>query len=316
MKLVYFGHGKFGYVCLKSILRSGFTVCSVWTHPEETGPERGPAGETVAGLARDHGIPVMIVQEKGDLPLVKVNEAQADLGVSVTWRRIFPKDWIAAFPMGMINLHGSLLPKYRGNAPVTWALINGEREVGATVHRIDEGVDTGDIICQRRLAVSDHDTVGTLFRRMEALDADLIVEALNRLVDDPQTGAPQDHAAATVGKKRRPEDGRIDWRQPSRRVFNWIRALAAPLPGAFSRINELTLTIWEADCIETDRVLGKPGEVLGWSVGTTSPANVGMLVAAGTGAILVRNVSRTRQSGNELAKLRDINAVEKGDRFE
>jgi methionyl-tRNA formyltransferase len=168
-----------------------------------------------------------------------------DAIVVVAYGHILPK-WIIDLPrLGCINLHASLLPKYRGAAPIQWSLIRGESVTGVTTMRIDEGLDTGDILLKREVAIQDDDTAETLSRRLSLLGADLMIETLRRLERGDLQAQPQDHAQATFAPILKKEDGRIDWNLPALDIWNRIRGLR-PWPGAYTRFRGKNLHIWAA----------------------------------------------------------------------
>jgi len=155
------------------------------------------------------------------------------LGVVASYGRILWPDLIAAFPLGVVNLHGGRLPEYRGANVLQWAILNGERETAMTLHYVDEGVDTGPIIAEKRVPVQEEDTAFSLRERLGDAGSTLLVEWLPRLLEGRVPAVPQDERRARTWPRRRPEDGRIDWSWPDERIRNLTRALVKPWPGAF-----------------------------------------------------------------------------------
>jgi methionyl-tRNA formyltransferase len=165
--------------------------------------------------------------------------------VVVAYGHILPK-WMIDLPrLGCINLHASLLPKYRGAAPIQWSLIRGETVTGVTTMRIDVGLDTGDILLKREVEIQDDDTAETLGRRLSQQGADLMIETLRRLEQGGLAAQPQDHAQATLAPILKKEDGRIDWNLPAIEIWNRIRGLR-PWPGAYTKFRGKNLHIWAA----------------------------------------------------------------------
>jgi methionyl-tRNA formyltransferase len=168
-----------------------------------------------------------------------------DAMVVVAYGHILPK-WLIDLPrLGCINLHASLLPKYRGAAPIQWSLIRGEPVTGVTTMRIDVGLDTGDTLLKREVAIHDDDTAETLGARLSQLGADLMIETLRRLERGDLTAQPQDHSQATLAPILKKEDGRIDWNFPAADIWNRIRGLR-PWPGAYTNFRGKNLHIWSA----------------------------------------------------------------------
>ncbi|MGA2983600.1 MAG: methionyl-tRNA formyltransferase [Terriglobia bacterium] len=165
--------------------------------------------------------------------------------VVVAYGHILPK-WMIDLPrLGCINLHASLLPKYRGAAPIQWSLIRGETVTGITTMRIDLGLDTGDILLKREVEIQDDDTSETLGRRLSQQGADLVIETLRRLEQGGLAAQPQDHAQATLAPILKKEDGRIDWNLPAIEIWNRIRGLR-PWPGAYTKFRGKNLHVWAA----------------------------------------------------------------------
>jgi methionyl-tRNA formyltransferase len=149
-------------------------------------------------------------------------------------------------PLGAMNLHGSLLPKYRGRAPVNWVLVNGETETGVTLHFMTEKPDAGDIVGQAAVRIAFDDTALTLFGKMEEAASRLLAELLPRIANGEIPRRPNDLARGSYFGGRRPEDGRIDWSRPAMEIYNLIRAVTRPYPGAFSELAGEKLTVWWA----------------------------------------------------------------------
>jgi methionyl-tRNA formyltransferase len=170
---------------------------------------------------------------------------QPDAAVVVAYGHILPQ-WLIELPrLGCINLHASLLPKYRGAAPIQWALIRGEQVTGVTTMKIDQGLDTGDILLKREVAIEDNDTAEILAGRLSQIGADLIVETLRGLERGDLIAHPQDHSQATLAPILKREDGRIDWSLPAMDVWNRTRGLS-PWPGAHTKFRGKRLHIWSA----------------------------------------------------------------------
>jgi methionyl-tRNA formyltransferase len=179
--------------------------------------------------------------------------------VVVGYGRIIPQWMIELPPLGNINLHASLLPKYRGAAPVQWAVANGETVTGVTTMRIDAGLDTGDILLQRELAIAPEDTAATLALRLAGVGAPLMVETLRGLREGQIAPRPQDHAQATLAPVLSKEDARIDWRRPAVEIWYRLRGFQ-PWPGAFTAFRGKTLNVWDARPAE-DAGSIPPGEI-------------------------------------------------------
>jgi methionyl-tRNA formyltransferase len=248
MSLVFCGTPYFAVPMLERLVQSGFSVRLVLTQPDR------PKGRGLELIAS----PVKQSAERLGLPIyqpekIKQNEElRAKLGaiapdaiIVVGYGRIIPT-WMLQLPkFGNINLHASLLPKCRGAAPIQWAIANGETVTGVTTMRIDEGLDTGDILLQQELAIFDDDTSETLAPKLAALGAELMVTTLEGLQAGTITPRPQNHAGATLAPILKKEDGRIDFRRTAQEIYNRLRGFQ-PWPGAFTTFRGKNLNITAA----------------------------------------------------------------------
>src|SRR5262245_58206428 len=250
--------------------------------------------------------PVKVVAERAGVPVMQPRSARtpevaealratgAELGVVVAYGKILPKAVLEAFPRGCLNIHGSLLPRYRGAAPIQWAVIRGERETGVAIMQLDEGMDTGPVLLERRVAISDDDTAGDLFARLAPLGADALLEAIAGLEAGALTPRPQDHANASHAPMLTKADGAIDFARPAVEVAARIRGVD-PWPGAVATLRGQPLKLFGARAAAGQ---GAPGEVL--AVG-----DAGLIVACGDGAVAIREVqapARKRLHARQLAQ--------------
>ncbi len=245
-RLLFVGAVEEGRRCLEAMLSAGerFVGC-VTLDP-------GPASRTsgVAAfddLAARHRVPLLkVVDLNHPANVEKVVALAPDLILVIGWTRLLGRDLLAIPRLGCVGFHASLLPRYRGRAPVNWAIINGERETGNTMFFLDEGVDTGDVIAQRRIPIAEEDTCATLYRKAADAAVEMLAENLPLLKAGRAPRIPQDASRATEMPARRPEDGRIDWDRAPRDLYNWVRALTRPYPGAFTLLDGRRLLVWEA----------------------------------------------------------------------
>jgi methionyl-tRNA formyltransferase len=205
-----------------------------------------------------------------------------DLMVVMAYGRILPKAVLEIPSAGCINVHASLLPKYRGAAPINWAIINGETETGITTIMMDEGMDTGDILLKAPEPIAPGDTAATLHDRLAVLGAKVLMETLSRLSDGILTPTAQAHDQATLAPILKKEDGLIDWRQPAARIADRIRGLT-PWPGAYTFHNQKRLRILKAAFLPSDQSAASPGTVV-------SGFPDELRVSTGQGLLLVRKV--------------------------
>jgi methionyl-tRNA formyltransferase len=278
VKLAFLGSPDFAVPSLEALL-PGHEVVLVVTQPDQPkGRGRALAPPAVKEAALRHGLEVMQPRSarSGELEAA-LRERGVELAVVVAYGKILPRAVLDAPARGCINVHGSLLPKYRGAAPIQWAVIEGEAETGVTIMQLDEGMDTGPMLARRSTPIGDEDTAGSLFARLAPLGAALLVETIARL--DAITPEPQDPGLATHAPMLDKGDGRVDWSKPARVVRDRIRGLD-PWPGAFT---ELAASGAPAEPLKLYRARladggGPPGTVLG-----SGPA--GLVVACGDGAV-------------------------------
>lgn len=214
-------------------------------------------------LAAAHEVPLVVVKDLNSPENVeRIAKLRPDLILVIGWTRLLGSALLRLPPLGAVGFHASLLPRYRGRAPVNWVLINGERETGNTMFFLDDGVDTGDVIDQRRIPILDEDDCGTLYEKVADSAVDMLIEHLPQLKTGTAPRCVQDDRQATVMPRRRPADGLIDWARDSRSLFNWVRAQTHPYPGAFTTHAERRLYIWRAHAVTDVPALERPGRVL------------------------------------------------------
>ncbi|MDA1008119.1 MAG: bifunctional UDP-4-amino-4-deoxy-L-arabinose formyltransferase/UDP-glucuronic acid oxidase ArnA [Planctomycetota bacterium] len=272
MKVVVFAYHEIGAAGLRATIASGIEVVAVLTHRDD--PSEGQWFTSVAREAAAAGIPVFAPEDPNHpLWLDKIRALQPDLLLSFHYRAMVGADLRALFPKGCLNLHASLLPKYRGRAPINWVLVRGETETGVTLHHMTDAADAGDIVAQKRVTITRLDNALSLTRKLAQSAAALLAETLPKLANGTATRTPQDESDATTVGRRRPEDGRVDWNQPAEAIRNLTRAVAHPWPGAFTHVADRKVFLWAANTVDG---VGMAGEVL-----SVDP----LVVACGTGAL-------------------------------
>lgn len=281
LRIVFFGYHSIGARCLAGLLARGERVDAVFTHADN--PGESVWFESVANLAREHGLPVYMPESPNTPAMLEVLRAlKPDLFLSVYYRRLLAPEALALPAVAAVNLHGSLLPKYRGRAPLNWAIIHGELETGVTLHHMTAEADAGDIIAQAAVRIGLDDTALVVYQRMIKTAEALLAEAFPLIVAGTAPRRPQDHRAATVFGRRRPEDGRIDWSWPTSRIHNLVRAVTHPYPGAFTAWKGWRLFVWETCVADTNGTSAPPGRIV-------EARTDGIVVQAGDGRLLVRS---------------------------
>jgi methionyl-tRNA formyltransferase len=259
LNLVFCGTPRFAVPTLEKLVEAGFKVPLVVTQPDRP---RGRGMEVTASPVKQRavelGIPVTQPEKikNNDEFRNQLASLKPDAIIVVGYGRIVPQ-WMLDLPLlGNINLHASLLPKYRGAAPIQWAIANGETITGVTTMRIDAGLDTGDILLQKEMTIGPNDTAETLAPPLAAIGADLTVETLRELQARNITAKPQDHARATLAPILKKEDGRIDFHRSAQEICNRLRGFQ-PWPGAFTTFREKNLQVWEAAVAQRSAPLGE-----------------------------------------------------------
>jgi methionyl-tRNA formyltransferase len=301
-RCVLFAYHEMGSACLEALLELGAPVVALFTHRDAPGEEIW--WQSCADLARSHSIPVYLPDKIAADEIAQVAALRPAIIYSFYYRNLLPQGLIDLAPLGAYNLHGSLLPKYRGRAPVNWMIANGEREAGATLHHMVARADAGDIVAQRSVEISDDDTALTLYRKIVPIGATLIRQyhALIALREAPRHA--QDLTKGSYFGRRHPEDGRIDWHWPARRIFNLVRAVTHPYPGAFGFLNEHKVYIWTARIRTETGTRGAAGEVIGKVTGDLCGEHSGAIeVAAGEGSVFV---SRAQIEGGAETSPREM----------
>jgi len=245
MKVVVLAYNDIGCRCLELLLRAGHTVEAVFTHKDD--PNENIYFDSVEEIAKKKGIPCYTPDDINAAENVKIIRDAAPQAIfSFYYRKLISREIIDIPARGAINLHGSLLPKYRGRCPVNWAIINGESETGVTLHYITEKPDAGPVIGRRRLSIGVDDTAHTVLNKLAVEAVKLLEEALPKIEAGTVVAIPQNEKEATTFPRRRPEDGLINWDLSSLKIYNLIRALTHPFPGAFSYLRRKKLFIWSA----------------------------------------------------------------------
>jgi methionyl-tRNA formyltransferase len=262
MRVVAFGYMTWGRRTVEALLDAGHEVPLIVTHPDSDNAYEKIFNESVAELAADHGIP-LLVRERADDAEVRdaVAAATADVMVVSNWRTWLPPEVYSAPRLGTVNVHDALLPAYAGFAPLNWALINGEPEVGVTAHVMNEEFDAGDILLQWSTPVADDDTVVDLFDRTLAMFGPITMEALELVGSGRAVPVRQDRRAASYFHRRSDEDNRIDWSWPARDIVNLVRAQVDPYPNAYCYYRGERLRVLAAS-VTGDVIGGTPGRVV------------------------------------------------------
>ncbi|MCX5001332.1 methionyl-tRNA formyltransferase [Streptomyces sp. NBC_00638] len=261
MRVVMFGYQTWGHRTLQALLESDHQVVLAVTHPKSEHAYEKIWDDSVADLAEKHGIPVLLRNRPDDPGLLAaLRDAAPDIIVANNWRTVLPPEVFDLPAHGTLNIHDSLLPAYAGFSPLIWALINGEREVGVTAHRMNAELDAGDILLQRAVPVGATDTVTDLFHRTVDLITPVVTESLDLIASGRARWIPQDRTRASFFHKRSLEDSRIDWTWPAEDLERLVRAQSDPYPNAFTHHRGERIRIVEA-AVSQGCYGGTPGRI-------------------------------------------------------
>ena len=268
-RAVVFAYHNVGVRCLRVLLDHGIEVPLVLTH--EDAPGETIWYDSVASVCREHDIPHLTVDDPNDAATVRRIRALApNFLFSFYYRKMLGAELLSIAPRGALNMHGSMLPKYRGRVPVNWAVLHGERETGASLHYMDIKPDAGDLVAQTAVPILADDTAHDVFQKVTVAAELTLYRALPQLVAGTAPRVPLDLAAGSYYSGRKPEDGRIDWTRPAREIANLVRAVAPPYPGAFTELAGKRIIVARA----------RPG-----ASPSASAANPGAIVPGGEGRL-------------------------------
>lgn len=259
-KAVVFAYHDIGCAGIETLLNCGFEIAAVFTHADD--PKENAFYGSVAQLCAQKGIPVHAPEDANHpLWIERIAKLSPDYVFSFYYRNLLSDALLAIPAKGAFNLHGSLLPHYRGRAPANWVLVNGETETGVTLHRMVKRADAGAILAQQRVAIERSDTALTLHGKLRQAASDLLRDTLPLMLQGKATETPQDESKATVFGRRTPADGKLVWKKPAEELFNLVRAVTKPYPGAFCAVGEHKLIAWSAEVVKGNEGQA-PGRVI------------------------------------------------------
>ncbi len=243
-RILVFAYSDVGHDCLRYLLDSGEHVVACYTYSDPKPAASWPP--SVFQLCQERGVPVFAdVDWKDPQQIRRAADSQPDLIFSFYYRELLPPEILRLPRLGAFNMHGALLPRYRGRAPVNWAVLEGETQTGATLHVMTERADAGDIVDSESVPISPDETAIEVQRKVVAAAVKVLARQLSALKAGTAPRRPQDPALASSRGKRTPEDGRIDWNQPAKRVHDLVRAVTHPFPGAFTDAFPEKTWIWK-----------------------------------------------------------------------
>lgn len=256
--IVVFAYSEVGHACLKLLLDRGEHIAALFTHEDDAGERQWFS--SCAHLAREHGVPVYTVEPRDGDEVERVIAGIApDLILSFYYRKMIPENILGLARLGAFNMHGSLLPRYRGRAPLNWAIIHGESETGVTLHVMVKAADAGDMIDWEVVPIGPEETAGEVAMRIPAAAVAVVARQIDALKTGHAPRHKQDEGRVTYYGIRKPKDGLIDWNRTPRQVVDLVRAVTLPFPGAFTFAAGRKIMVWRASVAAGH---GQAGEIL------------------------------------------------------
>ncbi|MFJ4542108.1 bifunctional UDP-4-amino-4-deoxy-L-arabinose formyltransferase/UDP-glucuronic acid oxidase ArnA [Pseudomonas sp. NPDC088885] len=248
-KTVVFAYHDIGCAGIQVLFDSGYDIAAVFTHADD--PKENAFYASVAQLCASKGIPVHAPEDVNHpLWIERIAKLNPEYIFSFYYRNLLSEQLLATAKKGAFNLHGSLLPSYRGRAPANWVLVNGESETGVTLHRMVKRADAGAIVAQQRVAIERSDTALSLHGKLRIAATDLLRDTLPAMLQGKTSETAQDESQATVFGRRTAADGKLVWAKPAEQLFNLVRAVTQPYPGAFCAVGEHKLIVWSAEVVK------------------------------------------------------------------
>jgi methionyl-tRNA formyltransferase len=291
MRFAWVGSHMEGLPAFEALLDAGAEIVGALTLTAEAAAPRSGAAD-YEPLCRRHGVPLYrIADVNSPTSIALLRSLELDVLFVIGWSQILRAEALASARIGVVGAHASLLPSNRGSAPINWALIRGDRETGNSLLWLADGVDTGAVIDRTPIAITPFDTCATLYDRVADTNRHMLLRLWRRLLNGerPATPQPADNNEPPL-PRRRPADGLVDWHTTSNRVYDFVRALTRPYPGAFGHLDGHRWTVWRAALPPLDALpIAKPGTCLGPVISPSDEA-CGQLVACSSGAVTLLEV--------------------------
>lgn len=306
-KAIFMGTPAFAVPSLESLVRyAGVDIVSVVTQPDQPkGRGLTLTPSPIKVVAHQIGLPVLQPEKiRNEEFLSLIRKQEPEIIIVVAYGKILPKALLEVPRLGAVNVHGSLLPKYRGAAPIQWAIINGERKTGVTIMKMDEGMDTGPVLLVEETEIQPTDTSGTLGERLAVIGANALIKALDGLRQGAIEPRPQSETIVSYAPILKKKDGLIDWRLSAELLSNLIRGLD-PWPGSYSFWQGKLCHFFKPSPVD-NTAAGEPGEILGVD-------NSGLLIATGKGCILLSEIKMEGSRRMSVADFRRGRAIKVGE---
>src|SRR5580704_13964008 len=273
-RIVYVGAHMESYAPFRRLIQRGDNIVGFVTLIPESMQKMSGATD-LTGLAENAGIPMLRIKNINSPEAMDwIRALEPDVILVIGWTQLLKDELLRMPKLACLGFHASLLPKYRGRAPINWALIHGETVTGNSMITLEPEADTGDVVAQRAIPITDEDDCNTLYQKVGQTEVEMLEEVLPQLQRGIVPRSKQDNSIATVMPKRRPEDGLVDWSRTTRELYNWVRALTEPYPGAFTFVNGEKVLLWKAQMESGAAQRGeRPGTIVlnreGWPLVAT-----------------------------------------------
>ncbi|WP_196604341.1 formyltransferase family protein [Pectinatus haikarae] len=303
--IALFAYSQPGFACLEELIAAHANLAAVFTHTDSSDEEIW--FNSVYDLAKKKNIPVYRSVKIDEAAFPFFAAAAPDIVLSAYYRAMIPSEFLRAPRLGAYNLHGSLLPKYRGRACINWAVLNGEKQTGVTMHVMTEKADQGDIIAQKIFPIDFQDTGYDIFLKASTAVKNIVKEYLPLIENGKAPHRKQDETQATKFGRRCPEDGIIDWQDNAEAVYNLIRSVTHPFPGAFTFLRERKIFIWQALPLTDELFFQKYGikdreNMPALIAGSIITVRTDVLVKCGRGFLLLKDISLADKSDSQLLR--------------
>ncbi|MBG9788213.1 methionyl-tRNA formyltransferase [Brevibacillus laterosporus] len=284
-RILFMGTPDFSTQSLQALITNGYQVVGVVTQPDRpVGRKRVLTPPPVKELALRYGLPVYQPEKIRESEAVQnvLDATRPDLIVTAAYGQILPTSLLEAPKHGCINIHASLLPKYRGGAPIHASIINGEKETGVTIMYMVQALDAGDMISKVIVPIEECDTAASMFEKLATAGADLLIDTLPKLLNGEITPEPQNHEEATFAPNIKRESERLDWNKSAQEIYNQVRGMNS-WPVAFTTFEEKVWKIWWAEVVELAGQLATPGTII-------DRTEDGLIIACGAGSIILKEI--------------------------
>ncbi len=309
MKIVFMGTPDYAATALEAILQAGYEVTGVVCQPDKPKGRSGAlAACPVKECALKYNLPVFQPERiKRPEAVAELKKFPADVFVVAAFGQILSEEILTMPKYGCINIHASLLPKYRGAAPIQWCIVDGEKETGVTIMQMDAGIDTGDILFTKKVEITEEETGGSLFDKLSQAGAELIVEALPKIEAGEVNPVKQDEALSNYARMLKKEDGRINWKRPAEEIGRQVRGMD-PWPSAYTYYKGKQFKIWKAQAVDGGTEGLQPGTI-------AQIEKQGIWIACGSGMLQVTEAQLEGKKRMSAADLMNGRSLEMNERL-